>query len=85
MVKKKTKNEFLNGKTNQQLITYLVIFVGCALAMIINLVIQDVSFFALSHGSSEQKELLLLTICIVVFCVVLSILSIIAIRKNKKR
>lgn len=48
---------------------YIAICTGCALAMLWNLWIQGVGFSALHRGVSQERELLLLTVAVVAFCI----------------
>jgi hypothetical protein len=71
-------------KSLSELYGYLVIFAGCSIAMLVNLVMEQVGADALIAGSQEDKKLFVLTVMVVTICVFMGVFVFRVIKKKKE-
>lgn len=70
---------------NEALYAYLLIFAGCALAMVINLAVQGVGLSALAAGTAQEQGLFALTMAVVAACIAGMTVLFLAIRRKRYR
>ncbi len=73
------RNGVLKGTSKlsfEQIGLYILIFVGCALAMLVNLNMKGVGLWALTQGTDSERNLLLMTAAVVIVCLAAVILLI---------
>lgn len=85
MDKKTGVIHWLTKLKNEALYSYLAIFAGCGLAMVMNLAAQGVGLSALAEGSMEERGLVFLTLAVVSACAAGMVLLFLAIRRKQDR
>ncbi|MCD7862476.1 MAG: hypothetical protein LUG61_02925 [Lachnospiraceae bacterium] len=73
------RNGVLKGTSKlsfEQIGLYILIFAGCALAMLVNLNMEGVGLWALTQGTDSERNLLLTTALVVILCLMAVVLLI---------
>lgn len=64
---------------------YLIICIGCAAAMLINMAMQNVGLTAMLSGNEEEQKLVLLTVAVVTFCAIGTGVILLAIKQKSEQ